>query len=265
VNDHAVCVIEISLPLLLSVDLGHLQSCGAPSIVDRLPEKKEVPMKHGCVIGAVAAVFVGGMTLGCGSWETSSTPSTDDQGFAISEVDQAIAAGRAARTTVKDAAGNTIAQVAFVGRGGDTLVAARVTLPAAPESIHGFHIHANMAADGGPGGGCVADPTQPATTHFVSAGGHFNPTGAIHGQHAGDMPALFVGTDGKASLVFTTDRFKPADIVGRAVIVHALPDNYANIPVGTAANQYTANSPDAVTLTNNTGNAGVRIGCGVIH
>jgi Cu/Zn superoxide dismutase len=52
------------------------------------------------------------------------------------------------------------------------------------------------------------------------------------------------------------------------VILHAGPDNFGNIPVGTAPNQYTPNSTDPVTgatvLTANTGNAGNRIACGVI-
>jgi len=225
-------------------------------------------MKHARV-GAVAAVFVGGITLGCGSWETgsssSSTTQAGDDRFSIDEVDQAVAAGKAAQTNVKDVAGNTVVRVAFVERKSEVLVAASVTLPPGAESIHGFHIHANRAADGGPGGGCVVVDAGDPAANFVSAGGHFNPTGAIHGQHAGDMPALFVGTDGKATMVFTTDRFKVADIIGRAVILHAAPDNYANIPVGTALNQYTANDPAATTLTNNTGNAGARIGCGIIR
>ncbi len=56
-----------------------------------------------------------------------------------------------------------------------------------------------------------------------------------------------------------------SDIVGRAVILHEGLDNHGNIPVGTAANQYTPNSPDATTLTHNTGNAVSRIACGLIR
>jgi Cu/Zn superoxide dismutase len=37
-----------------------------------------------------------------------------------------------------------------------------------------------------------------------------------------------------------------------------------NVPLGTAANQYTPNSADATTATAKTGNAGDRIACGVI-
>jgi Cu-Zn family superoxide dismutase len=79
------------------------------------------------------------------------------------------------------------------------------------------------------------------------------------------MPALFFTQDGAGAMSFITDRFDPAEIVGRAVILHAAPDNYGNVPVGPAANQYTPNAPDATTLTQNTGNAGNRIACGVIQ
>jgi len=48
------------------------------------------------------------------------------------------------------------------------------------------------------------------------------------------------------------------------VIVHALADNYNNVPRGSKPDQYTANSAAAITLTDDTGNAGDRIGCGVI-
>jgi len=44
----------------------------------------------------------------------------------------------------------------------------------------------------------------------------------------------------------------------------ALADNYNNVPRGSNPDQYTANSAAAVTLTDDTGNAGDRIGCGVI-
>jgi Cu-Zn family superoxide dismutase len=129
--------------------------------------------------------------------------------------------------------------------------------------FHGYHIHANDNPANGDG--CVADPAQPATTHFVSADGHWNPTAVTHGQHAGDMPNVKVLGDGSAFLSFTTEINPLSDIVGRAVILHDGIDNHGNVPVGTAANQYTANSAAATTATENTGNAGIRIGCGVIR
>jgi superoxide dismutase, Cu-Zn family len=154
-----------------------------------------------------------------------------------------------------------IATVVFTPTRGGTIVAAAARTTA---GIHGFHVHANN--DPANGAGCIADPTQPPNTFFVSADGHFNPVvGATHGNHAGDMPPLFAGANGAASSSFITDRFTVADIRGRAVILHAGNDNLGNVPVGAAANQYTPNAADATTLTANTGNAGNRIACGVIN
>jgi Cu-Zn family superoxide dismutase len=70
--------------------------------------------------------------------------------------------------------------------------------------------------------------------------------------------------DGSAELSFETDRVTLAEIDGTAVIVHALPDNFHNIPL-VGPDGYTPNSPNATIVTDNTGNAGARIGCGVIE
>jgi Cu/Zn superoxide dismutase len=78
------------------------------------------------------------------------------------------------------------------------------------------------------------------------------------------MPNVVVLDDGSALLSFLSE-VDLDDIDGRAMILHEGIDNHGNVPVGAAANQYTANSPDAVTLTQNTGNAGNRLGCGLIR
>lgn len=167
-----------------------------------------------------------------------------------------------ASALARNANGAVVATVVFTAAGGGTVVTAVARLTDAA-GVHGFHVHANDNAANGDG--CIADPAQPATTHFVSADGHFNPGGGIHGNHAGDMPPLFVAGSGTTATTFLTDRFTVDQIKGRAVIIHAGADNFGNIPVGTLANQYTANAADATTLTNNTGNAGNRIACGVIR
>lgn len=80
-----------------------------------------------------------------------------------------------------------------------------------------------------------------------------------HPAHAGDQPVVLVMADRSAEIRFTTDRYKLSDLQapgGRAVIVHALPDNYANVPA-----RY-ARQPDATTLS--TGDAGDRVVCGVV-
>ena len=110
--------------------------------------------------------------------------------------------------------------------------------------FHGLHIHAVGKCEG------------PA---FTSAGGHVAAPGQTHGGHAGDLPSLLVNADGTASAAFETDRFTIAslrDADGSAVMIHAGPDNFANIPA-----RY--GTPDAETLA--TGDSGARVACGVIR
>ena len=149
-----------------------------------------------------------------------------------------------AEARLVNAAGDEIGVVRLKEKGGAVRVDGKVR--GLPAGFHGFHVHAI--------GSCVG----PA---FTSAGGHLNPAGAGHPSHAGDMPVLLVNADGTASATFESDRFGLGDLFdadGAAVIVHANPDNYANIP----ADRYDPD-PDATTLA--TGDAGGRLACGVIQ
>ena len=108
-----------------------------------------------------------------------------------------------------------------------------------PGQEHGLHIH--EAGDCSSGDG-------------MSTKGHFNPHGKPHARHdsaerhAGDLPSLKAGKDGRAKVDVMLDVITvgagPASVVGRGVIVHADPDDYKTQP---------------------TGNAGARIACGVIR
>jgi Cu-Zn family superoxide dismutase len=133
------------------------------------------------------------------------------------------------------------ATVRFYPMRGGTLVLLEATglpehVPAVldrpPVGPFGFHIHE--------GGTCGIDMGNDA---FKSAGGHFNPTGKYHPEHAGDLPVIF-SNHGYALMAVYTDRFQPADIVGRTVIIHQNPDDFRSQPAG---------------------NSGVRIACGVIE
>jgi Cu-Zn family superoxide dismutase len=149
-----------------------------------------------------------------------------------------------AEASLVNAAGDEIGVVRLREKGGAVRVEGKAR--GLPAGFHGFHVHAI--------GSCVG----PA---FTSAGGHLNPAGASHPGHAGDMPVLLVNSDGTASASFESDRFGLDDLFdadGSAVIVHANPDNYANIP----ADRYDPD-PDATTLA--TGDAGGRLACGVIR
>jgi Cu-Zn family superoxide dismutase len=184
--------------------------------------------------------------------------------------DTADARPRSAKTTLVTALGHRIGKVTFLEIGRHTEV--RVTLNSGGltdvevDVFHGFHIHANNddSASPGNGSGCVADAAAAPSTWFTSADGHFNPTGESHAHHVGDMPVLYFNSDGSAETRFRLDQIKPADIIGKVVILHAGPDNFNNIPLGDAATQYKANSTDAAGATARTGNAGDRIACGVI-
>jgi Cu-Zn family superoxide dismutase len=106
--------------------------------------------------------------------------------------------------------------------------------------IHAVHIHEN--------GDCSAEDAS-------SAGGHWNPTGEEHGKwgvhpfHLGDIGNIDVGPDGTGSLSLETDLWNLNDhdehsVLGHSVVVHAGADDFETQP---------------------SGNAGSRIGCGVIE
>ena len=166
---------------------------------------------------------------------------------------------------LKDAAGGSVGRVVFSTRGANTTVLVRINrLPDgfARSEWHGMHIHANDKADNGEG--CIADATQPSNTWFLSVDGHFKGRGDVHGNHGADFPSPYVKADGTAIVAFTTDEFTAAELDGKALLLHAGRDNFGNIPLGTAPDQYTANSPEAITKTEGTGNAGDRIACAII-
>lgn len=107
-----------------------------------------------------------------------------------------------------------------------TLVRAEITgLPTAnmacEKEIFGFHIHE--------GGSCTGDEADP----FKNAGGHYNPEKCPHPAHVGDLPPLF-GNGGLAWCAFYTDRFTPAQVVGKTVIIHDKPDDFKTQPSGDA-------------------------------
>lgn len=153
------------------------------------------------------------------------------------------AAERTAQASLYDSAGGPVGRAWLVQKDGQARV--HVEVRGLTAGFHGFHIHTT--------GQCVAP--------FTSAGGHFNPGGTSHGHHAGDLPLLYVNADGTGEARFTTDRFDVAglfDADGSAIIIHAGPDNYANIP----ADRY---DPDPDTATLATGDAGGRVACGVLE
>jgi len=157
------------------------------------------------------------------------------------------------RVVMHDAGGRTIGSVR-IGEAGET-VRVQASLRGLSPGFHAFHVHETG----------LCDPDAPDGP-FTTAGGHYVGGGGDHGAHDGDMPSLYVAEDGTARLSFVTDRFTLDELRGgdgSAVMVHAGPDNFANIP----KDRYTSSLPgetvpDSETLK--TGDAGDRAACGVI-
>lgn len=145
--------------------------------------------------------------------------------------------GPSATATVRPASGSQVnGTVKF------TQVLSRVRVDARIASLtpgaHGFHIHEN--------GDCSAPDA-------TSAGGHFNPFGKKHGgpdapiHHSGDFGNLTADANGKAVQTVWLEGISVSTgkdgVIGRAIVVHADPDDLKTDP---------------------TGNSGSRVGCGVI-
>lgn len=183
--------------------------------------------------------------------------------------ESASAAQSAAIATLRNSDGSTAGTVRLAEAEGGVLV--RVDATGLPAGFHGFHVHD------------VGECTGPS---FTSSGGHYNPTGAAHRDHTGDLPVLLVNRDGNAHAKFVTDRFTIPELVGAnvAFVVHANPDNYANIPATDVQNPdmtysqhayYYDSDPAASGVqpvagpapdtTGRTGDAGARIACGVLE
>lgn len=97
-------------------------------------------------------------------------------------------------------------------------VYARVTgLPGGRDKrqFYGFHIHE--------GGSCAQG--------FEKPGGHYNPDMAKHPLHKGDLPPL-AGFDGQAVTAFFVGGVTAAELIGRTVVIHLMPDDMKSQPSG---------------------------------
>ena len=108
------------------------------------------------------------------------------------------------------------------------MVAELSGLPESETGFYGFHIHE--------GGNCRGEG-------FANTGGHYDPAGQPHPNHAGDLPPL-LAWGGNAYMAVLTGRFCPEEVIGRTVVVHSRPDDFHSQPAG---------------------NAGQKIACGVIR
>jgi Cu-Zn family superoxide dismutase len=149
--------------------------------------------------------------------------------------------GRApmAMATLQPSSGQTAKGTVHFTDVGDGNVEVQVDLTGVPPGVHGFHIHEK--------GDCG--------NNGANAGGHFNPTGMVHGapdavsHHAGDFGNVTADANGEVHTRFTTHSItlksgETMNPVGRAVVLHEKADDLVTQP---------------------SGNAGARISCGIIQ
>jgi superoxide dismutase, Cu-Zn family len=143
-----------------------------------------------------------------------------------------------ASATIAPKSGNTTLEGTAKFSGSPGAISVTVSVKGAPPGEHGVHIHET--------GDCsAADAT--------SAGGHWNPMMAhMHGtpgatSHIGDLGNMTVAADGMGTLTLVNSAWAigspDTSPVGKAIIVHEKKDDL---------------------MTQPTGDAGGRIGCGVI-
>jgi Cu-Zn family superoxide dismutase len=144
--------------------------------------------------------------------------------------------GPMAMATLESTSGSTAKGTVNFQDAGDNGVEVVVDLTGVPPGVHGFHVHEK--------GDCG--------NNGQNAGGHFNPSGMVHGapdsvsHHAGDFGNVTADDKGEVHTRFTTHSITintgANAVVGHAVVLHGNPDDLVSQPAG---------------------NAGPRIACGV--
>jgi len=181
------------------------------------------------LIQTASVISVVGL-VGCASPEKQTAPAAEIKPVVV----------KPAQTTLERKSGDKKmgGTVQFIPDPGGVKVVAHIE-GLKPNSVHGFHIHET--------GDCSAADAS-------SAGGHFNPDGQQHAgpadstHHVGDMGNVKADKKGRVHLeqVFarmSLESGNPANIMGKAVVLHGRADDLKSQPAG---------------------DAGSRIGCGVI-
>jgi superoxide dismutase, Cu-Zn family len=173
------------------------------------------------------------------SWRTATLISFSAAVFAFACTTAGTADGPQAQAAIESKSGSTVTGTAMFTELATGGVKVHVHIENAPPGMHGLHIHEK---------GDCSDPEA------KNAGGHFNPGNMPHAgpmemkRHAGDLGNIEIKADGKGDFALTSDMITvkagPNSVLGRAVVFHEKADDLTTQP---------------------TGNAGGRLGCGVIH
>lgn len=181
--------------------------------------------------------FATTLLAACGQRDTVPPPATGEPPVAA-ETPAPAPAGASVQLLPTE--GNTANGLLTLTQDGDSVLLSGTMHALKPGGQFGFHIHEK--------GDCSAPDAS-------SAGDHFNPANAQHGDpdggthHAGDMHNISSDAQGSAPVAARADGVsldggQPNGVVGRAVVLHEKPDDYQTQP---------------------SGGSGARIACGVIN
>ena len=191
-------------------------------------------MNKALLLSAAALVLVG-----CGGADGDDMNDTTDM-VADDSMPMVMNASQQATAAMQDSAGNDLGTLRLTDEGGAIKVEGDLSGLSAGE--HAIHIH---------------DIGDCSTEDGSSAGPHWNPTDDRHGKwgdaegyHRGDIGNFTADANMVGTLTMTTDEWcvdcgdADKDVVGHSIIIHDLVDDFVTQP---------------------TGNAGKRLGCGVIE
>lgn len=174
------------------------------------------------------------LVVACGQREEAPPPAPDTAPAAPET-----AAAPAAAVQLAPTQGNSAGGSLTLTQDGDAVRLTGSLMGLEPNGEFGFHIHE------------IGDCSAPDAS---SAGAHFNPAGAAHGNpqggehHAGDMLNVSSDAQGNAQVDVraegvSLDASQPNGVLNRAVVLHEKADDYQTQP---------------------SGGSGARIACGVI-
>ncbi len=179
--------------------------------------------------------------IGCGSGPSGETPIDVDTDTLSVDPTEPETETKVAEVNLVATSGSELSgTVTFTEEDGMVTMVAEIS--GLTKGVHAIHIHEF--------GDC-------STEDGSSAGGHWNPTGDPHGKwgdadgyHRGDIGNIEADENGVGTITMTTDEWcvdcgdADKDVVGHSIIIHDLPDDFVTQP---------------------TGNAGIRLACGVIE
>jgi Cu-Zn family superoxide dismutase len=191
-----------------------------------------LPLRHAALAAATVLALAA-----CSSTPDSSAPAAST---APAPTPVATSTAKAAAVNLASASGSLVSGTLSVMPMGDGVHLRGEVGGLGPNATHAIHIHEK--------GDCSAADAS-------SAGGHFNPSASPHGKvgggahHGGDMDNIVSNAEGVAKVDVhasgvTLGGGAANDVAGKAVVVHAAPDDYTSQPAG---------------------NAGARVACGVIN